>query len=128
VTSAFANLSLVMDRIVAYHASNSKLPPAVASTPSKDCCSQGGQCQPNASDWNSPGWTTLSFKIETPHYYSYRIEMEGGSDEEASSFSIIAAGDLDCDGDYARFTMYGEVKDGKIDPAKDVIIEGGRYE
>ena len=120
----FANLGVLRNGIVAYYAANAKLPPAVAATPSNDCCSQGGQCQPNASDWNIPGWAALSFKIETPHYYSYELAIN----DNGASFTLIGVGDLDCDGEQSRFTLYGQVaEDGTLQTAGDVISQA-KYE
>jgi len=123
-SEVFANLGVLRNGVVAYYAANSKLPPAVAATPSNDCCSQGGQCQPNASEWQIPGWAALSFKIETPHYYSYELAIN----DNGGSFTLIGVGDLDCDGVQSKFTLYGQVaEDGTLRTAGDIISQA-KYE
>lgn len=70
------------------------------------CCQQGGTCQPNPAWWNAEPWKSLHFAVDEPHRYSYeyRAETDGG-------FTVLAYGDLDCDGTYSTFSMHAP-KDG----------------
>ena len=84
--------------------------------PLGSCCKQGGKCEPNAKDWEHPTWMAIEFAISDPFYYSY--EYKKTSDTE---FSVIAHGDLDCDGDYSTFTLTGSMTaDGNIPPPGEV--------
>lgn len=77
------------------------------------CCAQGGKCQPDAALWTGPTWTALQFSIDDPHYYSYQYEPA----PDGQSFTVRALGDLDCDGVYATFEMYGIVDPAAGGPA-----------
>lgn len=55
--------------------------------------------------------------MTTPHRYSYEYSRDASN----QSFTAIAHGDLDCDGEYSTFTLYGQVVDGELQTAGDVI-------
>lgn len=55
--------------------------------------------------------------MTAPHRYSYEYSR-GASNQ---SFTAIAHGDLDCAGEYSTFTLYGQVVDGELQTAGDVI-------
>jgi hypothetical protein len=76
--------------------------------PLGSCCAQGGTCLPDPALWTHPTWTQLQFSVDHPHYYSYQYEPS----PDGQSFTVRALGDVDCDGVYATFEMYGV-----IDPA-----------
>jgi type IV pilus assembly protein PilA len=67
------------------------------------CCTGGDKCAPDATLWTSPTWVALQFSLDDPHYYSYSYD---GTDV-ALNFTARANGDLDCDGVYSTFEMYG---------------------
>jgi len=80
------------------------------------CCSTGGKCAPNKELWETDTWTALQFSVDDPHYYSYQYNVTGNatSGESApidgtNNYTAWAFGDLDCDGEYSTFSMYGEV-------------------
>jgi len=81
------------------------LPPSAGPNPPLGSCCAGdtdGKCMPQKGIWEGP-WRDLRFAIEDPHYYSVEFVNNG------SSFSARAYGDLDCDGYYSTFEMYGEL-------------------
>lgn len=82
------------------------------------CCAQGGKCAPDASLWDHPTWTALQFSVDDPHYYSYQYQVEPGG----QVFTVRAVGDLDCDGDYATFEMYGVVAPGEDGPSGNAAL------
>ena len=67
------------------------------------CCSQGGKCEPSASQWDHETWTALLFSVDDPHYYSYTYITP----DPFTEFTVRANGDLDCDGEYSTFEMLG---------------------
>lgn len=70
------------------------------------CCAQGGKCAPDPELWAHETWRQLRFSIGDPHYYSYQYEVA----PDGQSFTARAHGDLDCDGEYSTFEMYGAVE------------------
>ncbi len=78
--------------------------PNMAATPALgSCCSAGDKCAPSVTLWTDPVWVALKFSIGDPHFYQYSYR------QTATSFTAIANGDLDCDGLYSTFEMFGEV-------------------
>ena len=80
------------------------------------CCEQGGKCQPQAKWWKHETWNALQFAVDDPHYYSYEYKVEGNASpgekapvDGSNNFTVFAYGDLDCDGKYSTFSMYGVV-------------------
>jgi hypothetical protein len=71
------------------------------------CCSDGGRCQPRISYWNEDVWIALQYSVDDPHYYSYEYKVDNKA--KNPNFTVTAYGDLDCDGVYSTFSMYGEV-------------------
>lgn len=79
--------------------------------PLGDCCSQDGKCAPAADQWMGDVWTALMFSVDDPHYYSYSYI----TDDELTSFTVRANGDLDCDGEYSTFEMSGLINEDNPD-------------
>lgn len=73
--------------------------------PLGDCCKQGGTCEPVAANWTAPTWVALQFSVDDPHYYSYKYKVS----PDGMSYTVSAYGDLDCDGVYSTFEMYGKI-------------------
>ena len=69
------------------------------------CCSSGDKCMPSAALWTDESWVALQFSVDDPHYYSYQYT----SADPTSSFFGRAYGDLDCNGTFSTFSMYGEI-------------------
>jgi hypothetical protein len=81
------------------------------------CCkSPGGQCAPEPKLWTDPVWQALKFSVDDPHYYSYEYRSTG------TAFTVIAYGDLNCDGVYSTFEMIGSIGiDGTISGSADIM-------
>jgi hypothetical protein len=81
----------------------------VGPSPSKPCCGSdpSNKCQPDPATWADPVWKALDFEINEPHMYRYSYESTDGT-----SFVATAAGDLDCDGQEAVWTLKGTVDNG----------------
>jgi prepilin-type N-terminal cleavage/methylation domain-containing protein len=95
----------------------SQFPAPAAKTPGVSCCTLGGRCPPVESLWRTPApdgltWEALYFAVPDPHYYQYSFESKGVSLD--AEFQAIANGDLDCDGEFSTFIMWGEI-----------IVDGG---
>ena len=80
-----------------------------------ECCAMGGtseKCAPAAAVWDEEPWKALKFSMDDPHYYAYeytvanQVAAAGG---QGSEFTAAAIGDLDCDGTFSRFSMFGIV-------------------
>jgi hypothetical protein len=85
-------------------------PSAGPTPPLGTCCQQGGRCQPNAVLWAEDPWKTLKFSMDDPHLYSYEYKL----DPDGRSFTVMAYGDLDCDGAYSTFSMKGNAEAGGL--------------
>jgi len=71
-------------------------------TPKAGCCGQAdNKCAPDAKAWDAATWKALGFSVKDPHYYQYRVRVEGKG--AATRVTVEARGDLDCDGDYSSF-------------------------
>jgi hypothetical protein len=67
-------------------------------TPAQSACTQpNARFAPNPSLWQVEPWTTLSFSVDDPAYYQYRVRRD------AQGLVVEAQGDLDCDGVLAHF-------------------------
>ena len=102
---------------------NSIMPPQFPASEAVDpamgaCCvaPNSGKCAPVKTLWETPGWTALQFAVDDPHYYSYQYDSTGNAavgtpapTDGTNNYTAWAFGDLDCDGEYSTFSMYGEV-------------------
>ncbi len=102
-TEARQFVKKIYDGARAYHMDSGKLPASTPLTPPNPtaCCEK---CAPDASQWTSDAWVSLMFSVDDPHYYSYQFISDG-----SSTFTVRAHGDLDCDGEWSTFEMYGQV-------------------
>lgn len=86
-----------------------------ALTPAKSCCEQNaegrGKCAPDPAAWNDPVWQKLNFFVDSPHFFQYQYTGT------ATSYKIIAVGDLDCDGTTITYTV-----DGNFDAGNPTFI------
>ncbi len=71
---------------------------------------------PDPTLWQDPTWVALQFSVDDPHYYSYAYEVNGNAapgsqapTDGSNNYTAYAYGDLDCDGNYSTFAMYGEI-------------------
>lgn len=73
----------------------------------------GKKYQSSPAEWaagsGTVGWQCLKFSIDTPQYfkYSYAAEVTGAVGD---SFTAIANGDLNGDGNLSTFSVAGEIK------------------
>ncbi|HEU5059091.1 MAG TPA: hypothetical protein VFU21_21305 [Kofleriaceae bacterium] len=76
-------------------------------TPPLGTCCKGdrGRCAPDPALWSQPPWSDLDFTIEHPHYFSYEYKAA----PDGKSFTALAYGDLDCDGDHSTFSLSGTI-------------------
>lgn len=108
--------------------------PAVQVAPALGaCCLAAGQkCAPNPALWSDPAWQAVNFAMDDPSYYSYeytsQLASAGKSPTSGSApgaladgstpntfFFADAYGDLNCDGRYSTFEMFGAITtDGSV--------------
>jgi Tfp pilus assembly major pilin PilA len=100
---AMTNLRRLSDSAAAYLTSHkARFPKSTTWTPERLCCGgDAGKCQPDAHAWDAPTWKALDFSINEPHYYQYRVVVEGKG--KSTVLAIEARGDLDCDGKFSLF-------------------------
>ncbi len=94
------------------------------------CCAMGGiyeRCEPNQVLWDEPSWIVLHFNVPEPHYFAYGyVSTQGspGATDGSHSFTARARGNLDCDGDFSAWTMYGVVNSHYADgPAGTALLK-----
>jgi type IV pilus assembly protein PilA len=81
------------------------------------CCAMIGsggteKCAPQQTLWDTDTWRALKFSMDDPHYYAYDYEVNvggAGMTDGSHNFTAYAQGDLDCDGEFSEFSMYGVV-------------------
>ena len=69
---------------------------------------------PESAVWDEEPWKALKFSMDDPHYYAYAYTVQvgaAGAIDGSHQFTARARGDLDCDGDFSAFSMYGEVNE-----------------
>ena len=78
---------------------------STALSPAVSCCEQNAngkhQCAVDPATWQDPIWRELDFSIDDPHYFQYQYTGT------ATSYKVIAVGDLDCDGTTITFAIDG---------------------
>jgi hypothetical protein len=82
-----------------------QFPVSEAVTPAVTCCSTGGKCVPDQAAWSTPTWIALHYSVDDPHYFRYAFQSSGVLNDAV--FTAYAYGDLDCDGIYSTFFMWG---------------------
>lgn len=91
------------------------MPATATITPNATCCSFGGKCPPESTQWKASSgavgetWEALNFSIEKAHYYQYEFDVTTAFPQGASGgvFTARATGDLDCDTEVAIFELMG---------------------
>ena len=82
-----------------------------------NCCAMGGpneKCTPQPDLWDLSGsggfaWRELKFSMDDPHYYAYEYTVSNVVGGQGSEFTAAAIGNLDCDANLSRFSMFGIV-------------------
>jgi type IV pilus assembly protein PilA len=85
--------------------------PVNAYTADAECCAMAGtkeKCAPSAALWDTPSWSALKFSVDDPHYYAYNY-IAPLTKGDGANYTALARGDLDCDGKFSTFSMYGEI-------------------
>jgi hypothetical protein len=86
--------------------------------PKRSCCGKAGsKCQPDQRAWNVSPWRELHFQLSDPHYYQFRYSSRGSNKQ--ATFTAEARGDLNCDGRFSSYKVYGSV-----DAELNVTIRG----
>jgi len=82
------------------------------------CCAIGGagneKCAPQKALWDVDPWKDLKFSMDDPHYYAYAYQVNVGAAGDVTgghNFTALAQGDLDCNGTFSEFSMYGVVNE-----------------
>lgn len=79
-----------------------RFPDPAPCTPAGSPCDHPGDRYPaSAEAWSHPTWKALGFQIADPHRYQYCVESEGSGAD--ARFTLVAHGDLDCDGVMSTF-------------------------
>lgn len=82
--------------------------------------------QSSMSDWDgtpTEGWECLRYEMMSPQYYQYDYKATG-TGRVGDSYTAIAKGDLDGDGDTSSFTLTGRVVAGDrivADPTPTIV-------
>jgi hypothetical protein len=86
--------------------------PSAGPTPSQVPCGTRPE-HPKAKLWEGNSWEKLGFSITKPFRYQYRV-ISSGKGKDAK-FTIRAYGDLDCDGTWATYELWGAInKKGRV--------------
>jgi type IV pilus assembly protein PilA len=91
--------------------------PGAPRTADFNCCAMDGtveKCAPSETLWGPAGsgglvWPALKFSMDDPHYFAYAYSVSNVAGGQGSQFTAIAIGNLDCDVELSRFTMFGIV-------------------
>ncbi len=94
------------------------------------CCANGGRCSPGQDYWTNPTWVALAFSVDDPHYYMYAYTVAGnpakGSPavvDGSNNYTALGYGDLDCDGQYSTFSVFGAIDKKHADgPAGSAVV------
>ena len=77
---------------------------------------QGKKYQSSPAEWNTGdsanGWTCLKFSMQDPQYYMYSYTSSGITGASGDTFSTIAQGDLNGDGNLSKFNIDGQIQTG----------------
>lgn len=68
------------------------------------CCEK---CAPDSTLWTDQVWVALQFSVDDPAYYSYEYVL--GGEATVGPYTARGNGDLDCDGVFSTFEMYGTI-------------------
>lgn len=104
-----------------------QFPVSVVMTPTVGCCSAGAgaaglaeKCDPGGAAstvWADPTWVALDFAMKDPHYFSYAFAGGGTT----GAYTATAQGNLDCDAVVSTYTLFGQVINGEVQSASDII-------
>ncbi len=111
-SEAEISLKKLMAGVKVYYEVNAALPVGSAPlTPTPEPCGGNGVAKKHAPDlrlWEGSPWRDVEFQMEDPHYFSYSYEAT------ATTISLRAEADLDCDGTPMKLLAVGEIRDGSL--------------
>ena len=99
-----------------------QFPRTTPPTPSAAPCASGNpKYIPSARAWRShPSWRALSFELNDPHYFQYRVVSFGRGSR--ARFAAYAWANLDCDSTTSQYKIFGRVDvTGEVKRAGPVI-------
>jgi hypothetical protein len=81
---------------------------------------RGTTVEDQPGTWDHPTWKALSFSIEEPHAYAYRVDVDV---DPATPVRVVAHGDLDGDGVLSTFERsVGADGKGSVAPRPGLIV------
>jgi prepilin-type N-terminal cleavage/methylation domain-containing protein len=94
------------------------------------CCASGGRCTPSTTYWQNQTWISLAFSVDEPAYYMYAYDVVGNPAAGApvpvdgsNRYTALAYGDLDCNGIYSTFSVFGVIDETYADgPAGNAAV------
>lgn len=111
------NLDRIRKGAADYYAIHGEYPATVFTTPlGVSCCDamadadDDDRCDANLEPWQTPTWQALNFSIADSHYFQYTFTSAGSG--RSAKYTATANGDLDCDGTYSTFQIYGSPSTG----------------
>ncbi len=82
---------------------------------------KGKKYQSSPSEWGGSqgaGWQCLGFSMDEPQFYQYDYNASG-TNQKGDTFTAVAVGDLDGDGNTSQFSLNGEIKESST---KDLVL------
>jgi prepilin-type N-terminal cleavage/methylation domain-containing protein len=83
------------------------------------------RCDAKPANWNDGTWSALKFAITDAHYFQYTYTSAGTL--KAAKYTAQANGDLDCDGTYSTFALYGVGDPNATGSDCDAVTQGAIY-
>jgi hypothetical protein len=103
----------------ALHLSQKQPAPLVSTPLTPALVPRGTTIEDPQGTWDHPTWKALSFSIEEPHAYAYRVDVDV---DPTTPVRIVAHGDLDGDGVLSTFER-SLVRDAKgVAPRPGLIV------
>jgi hypothetical protein len=118
---AVRNLEDLFDRSVTYFQIHRKFPAEAGPVPERLCAGPDGMSRAGPAAWDHPTWKALGFRLEGPFFYRYSYRSEG--EGPGATVTIVAEGDLDCNGVLSRFEKSGTADPGGTVAGRPVSSE-----
>jgi type IV pilus assembly protein PilA len=78
--------------------------------PSSKTSIQNRKYQSSPGDWSKTGWSCLRFTMNDPQYFMYTYTASGTTGQALDTFTAMANGDLDGDGNLSSFQFFGQIQ------------------
>ena len=88
-----------------YPATHATTPTGVSCCDPQNDADDDERCDAKPQNWNDNTWAALKFAITDAHYFQYSYTSAGTL--KTAKYTAQANGDLDCDGTYSTFALYG---------------------